>query len=418
MISRVFLLTLLVSIPGCNSEPDVAHEHNIFGPDNRETAPGAAPYRAVGRLDSGCTATLVGRNVILTAAHCIVDNATGLVHSNLTYFRPDYRDGEGARAAFVDYVWLGSLTPEDDRVDDWALARIDQNLGDEFGTLPVQEVAAPPMPYTVSLVGYSQDKDGGNTPYLHRGCYVHQVVEGKWFHDCDSTAGISGAPMLATLGGATYVVGVSVSEYRQGAPGSVTRDQYSADYANVAVPATRFMSAATRIVGALASGGELPSVEGVTERLNPNARTADGGGDGAGGGDDEIAAAAARLAARDTLAYRTGAIEGQLHRSRELTRTLVDFALQLGDERLAQSARKLMTDGETLQETLRSAVGGLLGQNFQTELAARFVDVARDHRAIANVDPSRYERYAGERLQAFQHDLAQAKDGLEASLFR
>jgi hypothetical protein len=137
----------------------------------------------------------------------------------------------------------------------------------------LQEVdIAAGLPYTVSLVGYSSDRDQAKSASVHRGCYVHEVSEGRLFHDCDATAGVSGGPLFKTISNVTHIVGITVSEFRRGNAGSVQRDGYESDYANVGVPAQEFAAVARTLLQTIDVDIAAPRQDGVIERTNPNTR--------------------------------------------------------------------------------------------------------------------------------------------------
>src|SRR5436190_12850064 len=47
---------------------------NTFAADDRQVVGSdQAPWSTVGRLSNGCTATLIDRQLVLTAAHCVFD---------------------------------------------------------------------------------------------------------------------------------------------------------------------------------------------------------------------------------------------------------------------------------------------------------------------------------------------------------
>lgn len=67
---------------------------NVFGKDDRiPVLSNKYPWSTIGRLESSgendglyiCTGTLIGRDLVLTNAHCVVDEATGKIRSSLKF---------------------------------------------------------------------------------------------------------------------------------------------------------------------------------------------------------------------------------------------------------------------------------------------------------------------------------------------
>jgi protease YdgD len=235
----------LLLLVGCGERGQEASGlRNVFGRDDREVADTGKPWSAIGKTDWGCTATLVGRNLAVTAAHCIMDARTGKPATWVKTFYPDLRDGKAADEAAIDWVWWGTSRPDDDRAHDWAILRLTKPLGDKYGWYDVYEADVPFYSRIgVDLVGYSGDFHGGDTPGVHHACTIFSMEAGVLYHDCDMTRGASGGPMLRTVNGRDQIVALNVAELRDGGEVSLNLPGYSYEHANLAVPASAFAAA-------------------------------------------------------------------------------------------------------------------------------------------------------------------------------
>lgn len=216
--------------------------NNVFGRDNREIITSMeAPYSAVGRIEeAGCTATLIGQSIIVTAAHCLwSETSQTAAHRELT-FSLAVRNGTPKAQAKITGFWIGSTEPESRRVTDFAVATLDRSLAAHSAPVAVQVRTSETPSFSTNLVAYSEDIDNGGNPAIHRNCKIHETAGAKWFHECDGKSGMSGGPMLEMVEGTPTVVAVAVSEYRRGAPGSIETPTWTRELSNVAVSASEF----------------------------------------------------------------------------------------------------------------------------------------------------------------------------------
>lgn len=185
----------------------------VIGGDDRITVTSnERPWRLVGKVslpDGGhCTGSLVGRDLVLTNAHCVLDD-TGALKKGEYEFLPGFRFGRRGWASGVSWIWHGTAGGK----ADWALLRLNAPLGDVGGYLgdklpDPDAMTGEGWRKKLVLVGYSGDRYS-TTPGAHIGCSV--TANDPRFglaHDCDSFRGASGSPLLARFADEWFIVGL------------------------------------------------------------------------------------------------------------------------------------------------------------------------------------------------------------------
>jgi protease YdgD len=202
--------------------PLTINDH-FFGNDDRQRVDTAQmPWRSIGQLTletgESCTATLIGRNVIITAAHCIhTDNG---VNARGRFIAAPGAPGGPAEARVTHYLVDPRFNyrrfSETDEIDglDWALLRIDQPLGDRLGFNGVQVLTAQPRARVLAAelfqAGFAWDT--GERLTGHLGCHIVDFrPDNTFMHECDTTRGDSGSSFLVRDGAGYSVIGVDSS---------------------------------------------------------------------------------------------------------------------------------------------------------------------------------------------------------------
>lgn len=234
---------------------------NVFENDRRtQVTSKNAPWTAIGRIYSPegipCTATLIHRNIILTAAHCVLKK--GKLQDGQYRFYPGYANYKGSVNSTVSYFRWGTTDPDANRGQDWALGVLDTPLGDSVGWMGVKSMEGGDLltPRTYYMGAYSCDFKGGEVASWEKGFAFRYFYSdsGMVLHDANMSRGASGAAMFyygdeSNPTQSSYVVAVNVAEYRNGTENSLIGIPYSDQHANIAIPSAAFFPTFLNILG-------------------------------------------------------------------------------------------------------------------------------------------------------------------------
>lgn len=217
----------------------------VIGQDDRHQVGDSSsfPFRTIGLIetdDATCTATLIGPQQILTAAHCLVDLQGQARWKRNPYFTAA-SSGIGdqkyptqlIRKVYVDKNYLAAtgtfsdLQPlaldqapsaaldsfiQNTLTLDYAVAELDQPIGDQTGWIGLQTISGNNPPF-VQLGGYPIDK--GRYWQWFALCQTKSADQGPWLQRCDLSPGMSGASALVRDYDDSYA---AVGVYAAGSP--------------------------------------------------------------------------------------------------------------------------------------------------------------------------------------------------------
>lgn len=252
MIKLIFSTSLiLLALPALGGNIfEGALSKNVFGYNDRSSVPSTSNALGAGFIgklikpNGGyCTASLVGKNLILTNAHCVA-KAGSFIEGTYT-FKLGFDRGKSIAESRVNRIWYGTLEPEKNQwADDWAIFRLDEPLGETYGFFGVHK--NPNYKFPFSIAGYGREF---SSRYLtiQNSCKVQGQSIGQLLHDCDISPGDSGAPMFICGHNMCSIVALQSGERRNGREGTATLEHFDMRDANVAVHPSRFYSTLVKL---------------------------------------------------------------------------------------------------------------------------------------------------------------------------
>lgn len=179
-------------------------------------------WEGVGRIDLGrggyCTGTLIAPDLVLTAAHCLVDAQAGVRDLAGLTFRAGLRDGAAVAERAARRI---VLLPEYDPTEadprrryrhDVALIELAEPIP-AFVAAPFQVATAGRGLREVSVVSFAQGRS--DAPSWQRDCSILGREPGLLAFDCDVYFGSSGAPVFDRSGQRARIVSIVSSGRRE-----------------------------------------------------------------------------------------------------------------------------------------------------------------------------------------------------------
>jgi protease YdgD len=195
-------IELLAAVAFASLSGSVALGHDSVDVDER-----AFPWSSVGKIynsaRASCTGSLIARDKVLTAAHCLFNRATRrFLQPDSLHFLLGYKGGEyRAHLRVARYLIEPDYDPEATAgaavPADWAILILAEQANTETAPLPLMETSSDPSE-RIMVGGFSQKFPFKMT--ADTDCRVRGVMpNGLIMHDCAVMHGISGAPLIRPI---------------------------------------------------------------------------------------------------------------------------------------------------------------------------------------------------------------------------